>query len=220
VEKIVLVGASGHARLIIDAVEKEQRWQILGLVDDDQAEGSECLGYAVMGTVGGLRAVMAAHGVRRGIIAIGDNGARAEVAGRIAGAAPEFGYVMVIHPAAEIARQVTVGEGSVILAGGVINAGARVGRHCYVSAKASLDHDSEMADFASLGPGATVGGNVRIGTGSAIALGANVIHGIRVGAHTVIGAGATVVRDIPERVVAYGVPARVVRARVPGEKYL
>lgn len=219
-EKIILLGASDHARLIIDTVEKEQRFAILGLLDQNKPEGAECLGYAVMGKVTDLPAVMAAHGALSGLIAIGDNWVRRQVARLVAGIVPEFNYVSTIHPSAQIARNVSIGEGTVVMAAAVINANARVGRHCYVSTKASLDHDSEMEDFASLGPGATIGGNVRIGGGTAIALGANVIHGITIGEHAVIGAGATVVREVPGRVVAYGVPARTVRNRAPGDKYL
>jgi acetyltransferase-like isoleucine patch superfamily enzyme len=69
-------------------------------------------------------------------------------------------------------------------------------------------------------PGATLGGNVHVGSGAMIGLGANVIHGVAIGAHTVIGAGSTVVRDIASNVVAFGVPARVIRARAPGDRYL
>ena len=72
----------------------------------------------------------------------------------------------------------------------------------------------------SIAPGATLGGNVRVGGGSAISLGVGVIHGITIGEDTVIGAGAVVVRDMPPGVVAYGVPARVIRTRARGERYL
>ena len=84
----------------------------------------------------------------------------------------------------------------------------------------SIDHDGYVADHASLGPGATTGGTVRIGRATFVGLGANVVHGITIGDDTVVGAGALVLHDLPARVVAYGVPARVARSREPGEPYL
>jgi acetyltransferase-like isoleucine patch superfamily enzyme len=77
-----------------------------------------------------------------------------------------------------------------------------------------------MDDFSSLAPGVTTGGVVQIGAYSAISLGANIIHGKNIGAHTIIGAGALVRENILDHCVAYGVPARVIRKRAEGEKYL
>jgi serine acetyltransferase len=84
----------------------------------------------------------------------------------------------------------------------------------------SVDHDNVLAEFVSLAPGATTGGDVHVGVCTAIGLGANVIHQAHIGAHAVVGAGAVVLDDLPDLVVAYGVPARVVRSRDAGEPYL
>ena len=86
---------------------------------------------------------------------------------------------------------------------------ATIGRGVMLSTKSSVDHDSVLGDFAHLSAGATVGGKVRIGDESLIALGASVTSGMKIGARTIIGAGSVVVRDIPDDVVAFGVPARV-----------
>jgi acetyltransferase-like isoleucine patch superfamily enzyme len=106
------------------------------------------------------------------------------------------------------------------MAGAVINPGCKVGDFCIVNTRASLDHDSVMGDFSSLAPAAVTGGNVQIGAFSVIAIGAIVAHAVRVGEHAVIGAGATVLRHVPDRVVAYGTPARIIRQREPGDPYL
>lgn len=113
-----------------------------------------------------------------------------------------------------------VGEGTVLMAGSVVNSDTVIGKHCIVNTKASVDHDCDVSDFSSLAPGVTLGGTVTVGEFSAISVGASVAHSKVIGAHTVVGAGAVVVRDIPSLVVAYGIPARVVRARVQGDKYL
>jgi acetyltransferase-like isoleucine patch superfamily enzyme len=106
------------------------------------------------------------------------------------------------------------------MAGAVINPSCTIGRFCIVNTKASLDHDSVMDDFSSLAPGVTVGGNCRIGTHSAIGIGAVLRHGITIGDHTVVGAGSLVMSCVESFSVAYGVPARRIRDRRQGDKYM
>jgi acetyltransferase-like isoleucine patch superfamily enzyme len=106
------------------------------------------------------------------------------------------------------------------MAGVSINACSSVGRFCILNTNSSLDHDSILEDFASLAPGATTGGNCRVGQFSAVSIGAVLIHGIHVGEHTVIGAGSLVMKSIESFVVAYGTPARAIRNREQGDKYL
>jgi acetyltransferase-like isoleucine patch superfamily enzyme len=106
------------------------------------------------------------------------------------------------------------------MAGAVVNPGARVGAFCILNTNSSIDHDCILEDYASLAPGVVTGGGVVIGRYTAIGIRATVVHGVRIGEHSVIGAGATVLHDIPDHVVAYGTPARVVRNRQTGDPYL
>jgi sugar O-acyltransferase (sialic acid O-acetyltransferase NeuD family) len=216
---IVIVGASGHARLAIDAIEKQGRYSILGLLDRYLEPGFECMGYPVLGTEDDLPR-LASRGVEAVLIGVGDNWTRGLLAARLERLLPGLEFATVVHPSASIARGVTIGEGSLVLAGAVVNAQSALGRHTILGSRASLDHDSTLGDFASLGPNATTGGDVCIGEYSAVAISATLLHGVKVGAHTVIGAGALAVKSVPSGVVAYGVPARVVHGRNPGDKYL
>lgn len=175
---------------------------------DENARVTEVLGVPVMKT----GALPSSDGCV--IIAIGDNAARERVA------AGYSRFATVVHPTACVASDVEVGEGSVIMAGAVINSGSRIGLHCIVNTHATVEHDCVLNDFAHVAPGATLGGSVRIGHGAVISLHAGVIHGRTVGAYTVVGAGAVVLDDLPDQVVAYGVPARIARSRTPGEPYL
>ena len=93
-------------------------------------------------------------------------------------------------------------------------------RYAIVNTGASLDHDSTMLDFSSLAPGVVTGGNCVIGDHAAIGIGAVIAHGVTVGDHAVVGAGSTVLKDIARFSVAYGSPARFVRERAVGAKYL
>jgi sugar O-acyltransferase (sialic acid O-acetyltransferase NeuD family) len=178
------------------------------------------MGRRVLGKTSELRSIAASTGARWLFVAIGDNWARGELTQRALAQVPALQLATVIHPAAQIARGVEIGEGSVAMAGVVVNYPARIGRGCILNTRSSLDHDGELGEFASLAPGATLGGNVVVGAYSAVGLGANVIHRVAIGEHTVVGAGALVLDDLPPNVVAYGSPARVVRERRADEPYL
>jgi sugar O-acyltransferase (sialic acid O-acetyltransferase NeuD family) len=219
-EKIVIIGASGHAKVIIDLVEKEGRYAIAGLLDMSRKPGDTVLGYPILGPEESLLDWQEPLGIVGGIIAIGDNWIRKKVVDKMRKLQANFRFVTAIHPDASIGKEASFGEGTVVMAGAVVNPASKIGNFCILNTRCSLDHDSAMGDFASLAPGVTAGGNVSIGAYSAISLGANIIHGVSIGSHSVIGAGATVLQDMPDYTVAYGVPAVVVRERQKGEKYL
>jgi len=215
---VVVVGASGHAEVVIDILERQGIYRIAGLID--RSVKGHLMGYEILGTESDLPGIVREREIAGGIIAIGDNWTRHRVVNALNALLPGFAFVTAVHPSAQIGRNATIGRGSVVMAGAVINPNARVGEFCVVNTNASLDHGSVMGDFSGLLPNASTGGNVRIGAFAALCQGANIIHGVEIGEHTVIGAGATVLENMPPRVVAYGTPARVIRAREPGEPYL
>jgi sugar O-acyltransferase (sialic acid O-acetyltransferase NeuD family) len=217
---IIVIGSSGHAKVVIDCIEKENKYEIIGLLDRFKQVGSSSFGYKILGKEEDLQDLIRIHKIEGGIIAIGDNFIRYKVYDKISQHIPQFNFIKVVHPSAEIARNVLIGKGSVVLANTTISSNATVGSFCIINNNSSLDHDSNMLDYSSLAPGSTIGGNVKIGLFTAVSLGAKVIHGITIGEHTIIGAGATVIKDIPKYVVAYGNPAKVIRGRIAGEKYL
>jgi len=220
VENIVIVGSSGHAKVVIDIVEQAGRYRIAGLIDSFRPRGEETLGYPVLGTEQDLPHLIDAHGVAGLLVAIGDNHAREQVTTDLAALVPGLPCVSAVHPAARIGKASTIGAGTVVMAGAVINPCCTIGSGCIVNTNASLDHDGVMADFSSLAPGVVTGGNCRIGHGAAIGLGAMLRHRIAVGEHSVVGAGSVVLHDVEPYTVAYGNPARRVRARAPGDRYL
>jgi sugar O-acyltransferase (sialic acid O-acetyltransferase NeuD family) len=220
VEKIVIVGSSGHAKVVIDIVEHGGRYAIVGLIDRFRTIGEQTLGYEVLGSEEVLPQLMKDRSLVGAIIAIGDNFIRAKVAMSISEMCPALCFVRAVHPRASIARDVTIGEGSVIMAGVSVNPSCSIGNHCILNTNSSLDHDSVMEEFSSLGPGATTGGNCHVGAYSAISIKATLLHEVQIGRHTIVGAGATVLKNLDSFKVAYGTPARVVRERREGERYL
>lgn len=219
-QNIVLVGSSGHAKVVIDIVEQQGRYRIVGLIDAFRAVGETTLGYAVLGSEPDLPALVAEHDLKGVIVAIGDNSVRARVTAKVAEVCASLPFVSAVHPSASIGKGATIGEGAVVMAGAVINPACSIGRGCIVNTQASLDHDSVMEDYSSLAPGVTTGGNCHIGSHAAVSIGAVLRHGITIGEHSVVGAGSLVLSAVEAFSIAYGSPARKVRDRQPGDKYL
>jgi sugar O-acyltransferase (sialic acid O-acetyltransferase NeuD family) len=217
-EDIVIFGSGGHSKVIIDIVEKEGEYNIIGLIDESKIIGAEILGYKILG---GMEVLLNdfKH-IQKGLVAMGDNWRRSQKVKDIMTRLPNFIFINAIHPSSQIAKHVEIDQGTVIMPNVVINNDTKIGKHCIINTKASVDHDCMLGDFVTIAPGATVAGNVKIGEHSVISLGANVIHSRKIGEHTVIGAGATVIDDIKPHVVAFGTPARIIRKREPGDKYL
>jgi sugar O-acyltransferase (sialic acid O-acetyltransferase NeuD family) len=217
---VVIIGSSGHAKVVIDIIEKEDKYVIVGLIDTFKQIGETSYGYPILGSEESLPALVKSYNLRGGFIAIGDNWQRYLMAEKIKTMLPEFLFISTIHPSAQIARGVTIERGSILIAGAIANSDSKVGNFCILNTKASLGHDSIMEDFSSLSSNATIGANVRIGAFSAISLGANILSNRSVGKHTVVGAGALVYDDIPDCCVAYGMPAKIIRKRREGDEYL
>ncbi|GKX30820.1 acetyltransferase [Vallitalea longa] len=214
-QDIVVFGAGGHSKVIIDIIEREGKYSIIGLIDNYNRAESH-FGYHIL--TDEIEVIM--NNVYGGIIAIGDNWSRHVITDEIKSINPNFRFVSCISPNSCIAREVEIGEGSAIMAGAVINSSTRIGKHCIINSNSSIDHDNIIGDFVSIAPNVTTGGNVIVGDHTAVGLGTNVIHRINIGCNTVIGAGSTVIRDIGSYVVAYGIPCKVVRKRNKEDKYL
>jgi sugar O-acyltransferase (sialic acid O-acetyltransferase NeuD family) len=203
--EIIIVGAGGQGLIVAEILQAAGQRPI-GFVDEDPAlRGRLILGVPILGPMSELH--LTPHdGI---VVAIGDNARRRTVTDELAHGGERI--VTARHPFTSIARDARIGEGSMISAGAIVTPGATIGRGALLNTKASVDHQSVLGDFAHVSAGGTVGANCVIGDETLIALGASVASGVRVGARVVVGAGAVVVRDLPDDVVAYGVPARVIR---------
>jgi sugar O-acyltransferase (sialic acid O-acetyltransferase NeuD family) len=219
-ERIIVIGAGGAAKQIIAAVERDGKRHIVGLITPDLKSGEPFFGYRVLGDDDEVGALVARREIDAAVMAIGDNGRRAQVVHRLRESVPELRFASVIDPSAQVARGAMVGCGSTILAGAIIDSDVSLGEFTLINLAAVIAHDCKIGDFASLSAAAAVGGGSTIGAYTAIGLGVNITHGIAVGEHTVVGVGSTVIRSLPGHVVAYGSPARVMRSRQPGEPYM
>jgi acetyltransferase EpsM len=128
-----------------------------------------------------------------------------------------FRFATVVHPSARVSSRSSVGEGSIVSAGCVVGARSTLGRHVLLNRGALVGHHTRVGDFATIHPGANIAGACAIGESVYIGMGAVVIDHVSIGSHSIVGAGAVVVADLPERVKALGVPARIVEEGVAGK---
>lgn len=219
-ENILIIGSSGHAKVLIDIVEKEQKFKIAGLIDRFKKVGEEVMGYTILGKDEDLPELVKNHSIFGILIGVGDNWARYQISENIKKNYPSIKFISTVHPSAQLAKEVTIGMGSVLMAGAIVNSCSSIGDFCIVNTNASLDHDSIMSDCSSLGPGVATGGNCKIGIGTAVGIGAIISHEITIGEHTVIGAGSTVLKNIDANKIAYGTPAEIICKRNSGDSYL
>jgi acetyltransferase EpsM len=207
---LVIWGASGHARVVADAVRLQNQFAVFGFIDNinQERKGSPFCGSTILGGIEVLDE-LSSRGVRHLIMAFGDCRARLELA-QLA-QAHHFELATIIHPAAVVARDVMMGSGTVIVAGAVINPGAVIGENVIINTLASVDHDCVIANGVHICPGVHLAGNVQVGEATWVGIGSVVIEHVKIGAYSLIGAGSVVAADIPSNVMAYGVPARVVK---------
>ena len=199
--RLMIVGAGGHGRVIADIAVKNGYTDISFL--DDNAVGT-CVGFPVVGTCADIDRLN--DGMTDFVIGIGNGAVRQQIAERY-----DVNWTTLIHPSAQISLNASVDKGTVVMAGAVINACAIVGKQCVINTCAVVEHDNVIEDYVHISPSATLGGTVRIGKQTHIGIGATVINNIDICGGCVIGAGAVVVKDIQIAGTYVGVPVRKIK---------
>lgn len=208
---LIIWGASGHARVVADMVRLGGSYQVAGFLDsvDPSRRGSQFCGATILGgqeqleqlRTEGLEYILMAFGNCRARVTLGAEAKR-----------HGFQLATVVHPKAVIAGDVSIGAGTVVMAGAVINPGTRVGENVIINTSCSVDHDCTIEEGVHIGPGVHLGGGVTVGRVSWLGIGAIVKDKVTIGHNSIIGAGAVVLKDISDNVVAFGVPAKVIRS--------
>jgi len=194
---VILVGAGGHALVLLDALVLSGR-QVLGLVDADQARhGSEILGFRVLGDdevlrrhgPGSVQLVNAVGSVR-------SMQQRKRIYDTFVGQGHSF--ASVVHPTATVSQHAVISAGAQVMAGSVIQARARIGENSIINTGATIDHGCQVGAHVHVAPGVTLSGDVTIGDESHIGVGATVVQGVRIGTGCMVTAGAVVVNDLAD----------------------
>lgn len=219
-KNIIIIGASGQGSVVLDCIKSEGKYNPVGFVDSYKKKGTYLTDYPILGNEFDIPKLISEYGIIGGIVAIGDNWTRRLIIERILKIYPNFNFITTIHSSAIVSENAFIGRGVAIMPGAIVNSGSEIGDFCFLNTKSSLDHDSTMGPYSSLAPNVNTGGNLVLGGFSVVCIGSNVIENIEIGEHTVVGAGSLVLDHLPDRVVAYGSPAKIRRIREIGEPYL
>lgn len=198
--RLIIVGAGGHGKVIADIAIKNGYTNIVFV--DDNANGS-CMGFPVIGTSEKINDFN--DGKTDFMLGIGNNTTRKMLAQKY-----DVNWVTLIHPSAQISVNVSIGTGTVVMANAVVNADAKIGKHCIINTGAIVEHDNIIENFVHISPKVALGGTTHIGELTHIGIGASVINNISICENCVLGAGAVVVDNIEHSSTYVGVPAKEV----------
>lgn len=219
-KRILLFGGGNQVHYTIDIIEKENKYEIVGIIDSAHPVYINRYGYRVLGRQENLIEIVEKYKIDAGIITIGDNWSRFKVYQSIMEQLPSFEFVNAIHPSVIIGKNVELGFGVVMMAGVIVNPLAKIGNFTFFATGCQIEHDCIIEDYASVSAGSVMGGYVTIGKFSAVTLGVTILDRLKIGENSVIGSGSLVLKDIPDNVLAYGNPINKIRARANGEKFL
>jgi acetyltransferase EpsM len=206
-EPLILIGSGEHARVVVEAIHLARRERLVGYVDSDPSPVLAEQGITYLGTDETLADYPGAIAVL-GVGAIGASMHRRAIVARLAPVVA--GWATVVHPHATIASDASIGAGTVVLAGAIVEPGSVIGHHCIVNTGAVVCHDVRVRDHAVVSPGAIVGGGVDLGPGCFIGMGAVIRDHCSVGSEAVVAMGAVIVSDVAEGSTVAGVPGRPV----------
>ena len=159
-KNIIIFGGGGHGKVIADIIEILPQYNLIGFIDNTLKAGTKIDKNIVLGNRSELINILKKENIFGGVIGIGDNFARLGVKNEITSMIPNFNFINCIHPSAIYSESVKFGEGNTIMAGAIINSSTVIMNHCIINTNSSLEHDCVIENFSSIGPGASIGGNV------------------------------------------------------------
>ena len=188
---LILIGAGGHARSCIDVIEQQGQYQIAGLIGMPDEVKTQNLGYAVIGTDNDLPELTKTY--KYALITVGQI-QTAEHRIRLYQQAIQLGFQLsiIISPTAHVSRHATLGEGSIVMHGAIVNAGVSVGNNCIINTRALIEHDATVVDHCHISTGVILNGDVTVGAGSLIGSGSVIKQGVTIGKSCLVGMGLTV----------------------------
>lgn len=201
--KVIIIGASGHGKVIADIIVSSGN-VVKGFLDDaDDIQGKSIIGFPVLGKISDYKD----HLDCQFIIAIGNPYVRKKISESI-----DVKWYTAVHPSAVISKfDTSIGEGTVLMANAVVNSSAKIGKHCIINTGAIVEHDNVLEDYVHLSPNVTLAGAVKVGKSTHIGAGSCAKQGLNIAADCIIGAGSVIVKDITESGTYIGVPAKRIK---------
>lgn len=200
-KELVIIGASGHGKVVADIAKKTQRYEKIYFLDDNESV-KICNGYEVVGKTVDFGYYL---DCAEFFVAIGNASIRKKIFLQLKNS--DAIIATLCHPSSVIADDVQIGCGTVVMAGTVINSGTVIGNGCIINTCSSVDHDCQIDDFVHVSVGAHLAGTVTIGQETMIGAGATVINNIGICSKCMIGAGAVIIKGIEKKGTYVGIPA-------------
>lgn len=201
-DKLIIIGASGHGKVVADIAIKMNNWENIAFLDDDETV-KICMGFDVIGkSADAIKYKNEADF----FVAIGNNSVREKVQEELMDEG--LNVVSLIHPSVVLGTDVEIDIGTAVMAGVVINSSTRIGKGCIINTSSSLDHDNVIDDYVHISPGASLAGTVKVGKESWLGIGSVVSNNVNICSGCKLGAGAVVVNDITESGTYVGFPVR------------
>lgn len=218
--KIVLIGGGTQLSYSIDIIEKQSLHTIVGIIDSEKEIGEKIDGYEVIGRQEDIKTLIQKYKFEGCLITIGDNYTRKLIYEEISQRLPSIKWPNAIHPSVIIGKNVSIGKGILIMAGVIVNTNAKLGDFTNFFTRCNIEHDCVIKNYASISAGVVLGGKVIVGKFSAITLNATIFDRLTIGENVVVGAAALITRNVPDNVLIYGNPGKIIRERKLGEKFL
>lgn len=201
-ENLLIIGASGHGKVVADIALKMNKWQRIAFIDDDESLKLS-LGLDVIGKSKDVDTYIDEWDI---FVAIGDNITREKILTDLED--KEATIPILIHPNTIIGSEVELDAGTIIMAGVIVNCSSKIGKGCIINTGVTIDHDNLIEDYVHISPGAHLAGTVKVGIRCWLGIGSIISNNITLHKDSKIGAGAVVVKDTKEVGVYIGVPAR------------
>ncbi|HDR4707883.1 TPA: acetyltransferase [Bacillus paranthracis] len=201
-KKLLIIGASGHGRVIADIALKMNKWQSVAFLDDNENIGCS-MGIEIIDKSASISKYIDDYDF---FVGIGNNAIREKIQRQLETKGASI--PILIHPSAIIGEQVYLEAGTVVMAGAVINCCTKIGKGCIINTASTVDHDNVIEDYVHISPGVHLAGTVKVGSGTWLAIGSIVINNINITRECKIGAGSVVIRDITEAGTYVGIPAK------------
>lgn len=204
-KKLLIIGASGHGKVVANIAQDCGEWDVISFLDDDKEKiGRNLLNYNVINSIDKLSLYIEEYHF---IIGIGNNNIRQKLTNQLKSLGAKF--ATLVHPTAVIGLDVLIEEGTVVMPLCVINASSHIGEGCIINTRATIDHDCKIESYVHLSPGVSCGGSVQIKSKTWLGVGVKVINNIYISSESVVGAGAVVIEDINTSGTYVGVPAKL-----------
>lgn len=200
--KLLIIGASGHGKVVADIALKMNRWESIAFLDNNKSIKSS-MGLEVIGTSGEFYKYIEGYQI---FVGVGDNVTRQKIQEKLVEA--KANIPVLIHPTAIIGGEVNIGIGTAVMAGAIVNCSTNIGSGCIINTGSTIDHDNIIGDFVHISPGAHLAGTVNVAEGCWLGIGSIVSNNVNIAKGCRVGAGALVINDINEPGVYVGVPVR------------